>query len=129
MLQSQSLPETLKSDSLIYDAIVTPPGSPYSRRYPIPRVHDNIIDDTIEKCTVSPSPLIFTFESQNGSPYSRRIPASEKRPRYVFFGLSHNRQSEMWFQFDQCTNDMPAHTQLYKALKNSSMSSIYFGCG
>lgn len=82
MLQSQSLPDKLKSNSPLYDAIDTPSGSPYCRRYPMTFYQNNDNDNTHADAKVSESPLIFTFESTNGkSPYTRRMPASEKKVR------------------------------------------------
>lgn len=82
MLQSQSLPDKLKNNSPLYDAIDTPSGSPYSRRYPQSFYQNNDSTQEDAKVNQSPSPLIFTFESTNGkSPYTRRIPASEKKVR------------------------------------------------
>lgn len=83
MHQSQSLPDKLKGNSPLYDAIETPSGSPYSRRYPTTFYQNNDNNNTQEVTAVSESPLIFTFESPNGSPYTRRIPASEKKVRLV----------------------------------------------
>lgn len=85
MHQSQSLPDKLKGNSPLYDAIDTPSGSPYSRRYPITFYQNKNDDDanTQEVITVSESPMIFTFESPTGSPYTRRMPASEKKVRLV----------------------------------------------
>ncbi len=85
MIQSQSLPDKLKDHhSPLYDAIDTPSGSPYSRRYPVNCNQNNKNDNTHDDTKVSESPLIFTFESPNGSPYTRRIPASEKKARWGF---------------------------------------------
>lgn len=82
MSQSQSLPDKLKSNSPLYDAIDTPAGSPYSRRYPVTFNQNNNDNDNINEDTkAGGSTLIFNFESPNGSPYTRRIPASEKKGR------------------------------------------------
>lgn len=83
MIQSHSLPDNLKSNSPLYDAIGTAPGSPYSRRYPTSHFQNNDNGNIVEEPKVSKSSLIFTFESTNGSPYTRRIPASEKKFRYA----------------------------------------------
>ncbi|KAJ6650043.1 ATP-sensitive inward rectifier potassium channel 8 [Pseudolycoriella hygida] len=93
MIQSQSLPDKLKTNSPLYDAIDTPSGSPYSRRYPTTFFKNNK-DNEHDEAKVSESPLIFTFESPNGSPYTRRIPASEKKDRNDEYQLKANWSPE-----------------------------------
>lgn len=82
MIQSHSLPDNLKSDSPLYDAIDTPSGSPYCRRYPTAHFQNNHNESKVNESSV-----IFTFESPNGSPYTRRVPANERKPRCVLYEI------------------------------------------